>query len=358
MIYTILGLPGPFTSWCRAVVCELLADGGETFSEKHTSGSLADIATELLLSDKDHLVISAGRPDVSLTAALKRLERPLLLALSDPRQAALYMFLGGKADERTSIRFISGDCSCLIGFDNSDHVTRLHLEDALADPLKAIEQIGVLYGLSPNASQIRRALERTVAQLAEATGPQVGGGDPRAKLIECFGENLGSAANHLLGGFERLLCGHRDTPLIVTKEFFLAGDPPHNHVTQPLDMTGRARFIAFGPYIHLPAGAWLLRYVVGFSGEALGTPCIVDVGISEGAVYHELTRTHMTVSSQGRVEISLSFEITEPLMSLQVRLLTEKAIFDGRMAVGYAEFRRKNHNDAGDLENSTLPPAS
>ena len=358
MIYTVLGLPGPFTSWCRAVVCELVAERGERASDTHIAGSLADIATELLRSDRDHLVFSVGRPDVTLMARLKEFRRPLLLALSDPRQGALHLFRSGKADERTSVRLISGDCSCLVGFDDVDHVTRLHLEDALADPLSAIQRIGAVYGLKPDASQARRVLERTVTQLADATGPDVGGADPKAGLIESFGETLGAAADYVLGGFEQMLAGQRDTPLIITKEFFLAGDPPHDHVTLPLDMTGRARFIAFGPYMHIPAGAWSLRYVVGFSAEAMGTPCIIDVGVSEGPVYHELTRAPMAVSSRGRMEISLSFEITDPLMPLQVRLLTEKAIFDGRMAIGYAEFRRKSHHDAGDLDTSTLLPPS
>lgn len=356
MIYTVLGLPGPFTSWCRVVLCELIAERGERASDTHIAGSLADIATELMRRDEEHLVFSAGRPDVALTARLKEFRRPILLALSDPRQGALHLFRSGKADERTSVRLISGDCSCLVGFNDTDHVTRLHLEDALADPLSAIQRIGAAFGLRADAMQARRVLERTVTQLADTTGPDNGGADPKAGLVESYGEALGAAADYVLGGFEQLLAGDRDAPLIITKEFFLAGDPPHDHVTHPLDMTGRARFIAFGPYMHIPAGAWSLRYVVGFSAEAMGTPCIIDVGVSEGPVYHELTRAHMAVSSRGRMEISLSFEITDPLMPLQVRLLTEKAIFDGRMAIGYAEFRRKAHHEAGDLDTSTLLP--
>ncbi|NBN62706.1 hypothetical protein GWI72_08790 [Microvirga tunisiensis] len=358
MIYTVLGLPGPFTRWCRAVVCELIAARGERAADTHIPGSLADIATELLRSGTDHLVVSAGRPDVALMARLKEYRRPMLLALSDPRQAALHLFRAGKADERTSVRLISGDCSCLVDFHGVDHVTRLHVDEALADPLSAIQRIADVYGLATDAAGARRILERTVTDLAATTGHDNGGPDARAGLVESFGEAVGAAADYILGGFDQMLAGNRDVPLIITKEFFLAGDPPHDHVAQPLDMTGRARFIAFGPYMHIPAGAWALRYVVGFSAEAMGTPCIIDVGVSEGPVYHELTRAHMVVSSRGRMEISLSFEITDPLMPMQVRLLTEKAIFDGRMAIGYAEFRRKSHHDAGDLDTATLlPPA-
>ncbi|MTI44455.1 hypothetical protein E1178_12635 [Roseibium hamelinense] len=197
---------------------------------------------------------------------------------------------------------------------------------------------------------MQQIIQALAALAGQVSLPENGGNDPTAAIQSKFPEGIARCATFLLGGFEGHLDAKPDTPLIATKELFLVGDKPEDHVDAPLDMTGRPRFIVFGPYIHIPVGTWLVRLVVSFSEEALGIPAVVDIGASDERGFRELSRTHIIASTAGRTDISLSFQNDNPLASLQVRLATEKSVFDGLIAIGFAEFRRKVAETDEELE--------
>jgi len=350
MIFPIVGLPGPFTSWCRIAAHKLLEGTGHTADQNHFTGGLADIARQYLKTNADHLVFSVSRPDLEMTAALKSTGRPILFASSDPRRAVLHLIRGGNADHRTAIRILSGDCSCLVAFMGHEHLVTLTAHSARQDILGAVGVIAKTFQLDADPSLIRHVASETADLLTSMTDPDNGGTDPVQGLGETLSDGLGRSAEFILAGFQQFLARDHSVPIIVTKELFLAGDPPHDHVEAPLDMTGRPRFIAFGPYVHIPAGKWMLRFVVSFSEEAIGLPCIVDVGVSDIHGFQELTRTHVVVSTAGRMEVTLSFQLEDPLTPLQVRLATDKSVFDGKLAIGFAEFRLNTDRPDADLE--------
>lgn len=349
MIFPIIGLPGPFTSWCRQVALHLALGSGLKVSHCHIPGSLSDIARELFKSNADNLVFSVCRPDLDLTAVLKSVGRPLLFASMDPRRAALHLARAG-GDHRTALRIISGDCSCLADF--VDHKDRVEIAaaDARQDIVGAIYKIAEVFGFDASESVVRDIAADTGDLLQSMTETKHGGVDTSEGLKETFEPGLARSAEFILSGYEQFLAGNKTVPIIVTKEFFLEGDPPHEHVEASLDMTGRPRIVSFGPYIHLPAGTWMLRLVISFSSEAIGTPCMIDVGVSDHQGYQELTRTHVQIATSGRSEVTLSFQLKDPLTPLQVRLATEKSVFDGRLAIGFAEFRLNTDSADGDLE--------
>lgn len=349
MIYPILGLPGPLTSWCREVLAMLLEATGAKVDKSHLAGGLEEIGRKVLTIQADHLVFTVCRPDKDLAAVLSALQQPILSALSDPRRAALHLInSGGKLDPLTAVRTLSGDCSCLVTMNGQKHLVPLTFEDVQASPLSEIRRIAQIYGLSPSQGVLQEITERTAPIVDAMTEPENGGLNPQEILKETLDPGHTRAIEFLLGGLERQLKGRADAPLIATKELFLCGDPPHAPVSTSLDLTGRSRFIAFGPYIHIPPGMWMLRFVISFSEEAVGIPCVIDVGASDSLGYHELTRTHVVVSTSGRMDVTLAFQLDDPLAALQVRLMTEKPIFDGRLAVGFAEFRLKSERDNDD----------
>ncbi len=341
MLYPVLGLAGHFTAWCRVVVYELAKPLGRVEDAENLPGGLADIGKSLLSSGADHLVFSAGRPDLELVASIRESGRAFLYPVADPRRAVLHMIKVGKLDHLLAVRLLSGDCSCLAGLVDAPNCVRLELRDALQDPVGAIWKIATAFNIEASDAEVRSVLAKTRDILTKAVDPEEGGDDPRSALIEECGETLGASIDYLMSGFEPALLGEPNASLIITRDFFLAGDPPHDHVTTPLDMTGRARFLVFGPYMHIPAGDWSVRFVVAFSSEAQGTLCAVDIGASDGPAYHELGRSSFTISAKGRMEITMNFEHKDPLTSIQVRLATEKAVFDGKIAVGFAEFRKR-----------------
>jgi hypothetical protein len=361
MIFPILGLPGPFTSWCRDVAAKCLTLNGYKVTTADLSGSLADVGRQLILGNTDHLVFSVARPDKDLTPVLKQSNTPILLTSSDPRRAILHSVNLANLDLQTAIRSLTGHCSCLWNFSGKDAaVHSIHFSEALQNPHAAVQKIADIYNLPASQPMIDRVVIETRPTLEAMTAPENGGHDPLEELAKKFSVEEVRTIGYLFDGFERHLEGQHSAPLIVTKELFLNGDPPHDHVSAPLDMTGRPKFVVFGPYIHIPAGTWMLRLVVSLSEEAIGTPLIIDVGASDAAGYRELTKTHVVVSTEGRMDVTMSFQLDDPLASLQVRIATERSTFDGLLAFGFTEFRLKQEEN-GSSFGALLPenhPAS
>lgn len=341
MIYATLGLPGPLTAWCQTVTTQLLIAAGRRVDDVTSTGSLTDVGRQLILCEKDHLVVAVSRPDNDLANALRDSKKPILLALSDPRRSLIHLVENGDLDVLTAIRSISGDCSCLINLADCETVAPIRFEQVLEAPLAVIAEIARLYNLSVSPMQVHRIAQDTHELVELMVAPENGGTDIETTWTSNLDENLARAGQFMLTGLDRHLAGQRAAPIVVTKELFLNGEPPHEAVSAPVDMTGRSRYVAFGPFIHLPAGTWLLRYMISFSEEAVGVPCLIDVCASDQFGVHELTRTHVVISTAGRMDVTLAFQHNDPLASLQVRLLTEKPVFDGRLAIGFAEFTLK-----------------
>ena len=54
-------------------------------------------------------------------------------------------------------------------------------------------------------------------------------------------------------------------------------DGSYRPASGPIDITGRARFLIFGPYINLPPGAWSATAVIGFSAETAGLSFVIEI---------------------------------------------------------------------------------
>src|SRR5205085_3868748 len=64
--------------------------------------------------------------------------------------------------------------------------------------------------------------------------------------------------------------------IVWSRDFFTLVDDPTRRPTEPVNVAGGARCLIYGPYIHLAAGSWSARVVLGFSGEAVGHIFMVD----------------------------------------------------------------------------------
>src|SRR5207302_2391795 len=87
----------------------------------------------------------------------------------------------------------------------------------------------------------------------------------------------GAAAKMLdgaLGAYHRHFYAGTFGEIIWTRDLFIDGSG--QSPTEPIDVTGNARNLIYGPYIQLPPGQWTARVVVGVSPETVGSTFLVD----------------------------------------------------------------------------------
>ena len=74
--------------------------------------------------------------------------------------------------------------------------------------------------------------------------------------------------------------------LLWPRECFFDGDEPGKQLPATIEVAGRARILAYGPYLPLPSGRWRAAITLGFSADIGRLPFIFEAdtgtGVSRG----------------------------------------------------------------------------
>lgn len=104
-----------------------------------------------------------------------------------------------------------------------------------------------------------------------------------------------------------------------------AKDVRHNGGHVVLDLTGRPRFLFFGPYIVMPAGRWKAVARIGFSAPTARHQYRADWGAQDTYTSH-----HFRPEREGVFQIEIEYEWDKPSAS-EFRLLLLEGAFDGEV---------------------------
>lgn len=342
MIFFSIGLPSRFALWCEAILTHLVQDccGGVEFC---AVAALEDFATAVIRTPARHLVIACRQPVVRLQTEIARADRPVLVVLGDPYDALRDLVEDGSADLVEATRAVASSCAAVLTVRNAPGALLLSGAEA-ADPPAAAAAIARHFEIAANADQI----DAIIGRLAEAgvVVPQRGDG---GRWWDTLGEREQAIAHGALEPYVlHFAAGGSLESLVWERELFLMNeDPPGSApmpATRPLDVTGRPRVLLFGPGINLPPGAWSANVVLGFSAETAGMSFIVEIYVGR-----QLTSTPLQPSAAQVLEANLHFTIEDTLdQRVEIRVLTERAAFDGRIAIGNVTLtpRAVLHSDA------------
>lgn len=147
-----------------------------------------------------------------------------------------------------------------------------------------------------------------------------------------MGGDLAASAGPLLDFYldplwRAAAAGHAP-PLAWPREAFLDGDAPGAPLPAVIEVAGRARIVAYGPYLPLPAGAWKATAWLGFSPDIGRLPFILE--IDSGA---EISRGFFEVERGGFFSLGLDFQVADPLHPLEVRLISQDSALEGQAAL-------------------------
>lgn len=131
-----------------------------------------------------------------------------------------------------------------------------------------------------------------------------------------------------LGPMWRAAAGGHAPSIALPREAFLDGDAPGESLPAVIEVAGRARIVAYGPYLPVPAGAWRATAWLGFSLDIGRLPFIleVDSGIAVSRGFFEAERG-------GIFSLDLDFRVADPLHPLELRLITQDSALEGQAAL-------------------------
>jgi hypothetical protein len=108
------------------------------------------------------------------------------------------------------------------------------------------------------------------------------------------------------------------------RDCFLSGDAPGEGLPATVELAGRGRILAYGPYMPLPQGRWRATVYLGFSADVGSMPFILEADTDAG-----ITRGFFEVKQGGIFTLELDFEVTDPFHPVEFRLVSQDSALEG-----------------------------
>lgn len=326
MIFFSVGLPGRFAEFCDTLMLRLAerslgAIGYDAFS------TLDDIACATIRAETAHLVAALRQPVVRLQTEIVQSGRPFLVALGDIYSAVDELARRPGYDRIAATREVASSCAAMLTLAAAPGALVLSNEGR-GDPAAMAAAIAGHFGFALDPGDIARIAESARSDdSAEMTG-EAGADDTLVSgALEPYVRFFGQG-----GDLE---------PIVWEPDLFFAAQHAEEGARVPargaIDITGRARFLIFGPYINLAPGSWVATVALGFSAETSGMSFIIEI-----AAGTQLTYTRVQPSHEQMIETNLSFTIPPSTDGpVEIRVISERAAFDGRIALGNARLARR-----------------
>ncbi|HEY3912250.1 MAG TPA: hypothetical protein VGM07_20550 [Stellaceae bacterium] len=323
MILFSIGMPSRFAEWCDALTAKL-AEASFGTVECAALNSLEELAAAVLKTRASRLVACSRRPVVHLQTEIIEAERPFLVAIGDPRTALRDLSERMGCDLPEATRAVASSCAAILSLTRAPGALVVSSGDAV-DPISVAAAIAEHFELSASRDEIAAI----VSELGEA------GITPNQVEDSTWWDGLSERHRAVVNGaLLPYLRGADLEPLVWEPELFFINDdpPPPTPVTAArlVDITGRVRFLIYGPFVNLPPGSWSANVVLGFSAEAAGMSFMVEIFAGR-----QLACTRVEPGAEQIIEANLQFAIDDSVdQPVQVRIVNERAAFDGRLALG------------------------
>jgi hypothetical protein len=116
--------------------------------------------------------------------------------------------------------------------------------------------------------------------------------------------------------------------LAWSRQCFLDGDAPGSSLPATVEVAGRARIVAYGPYLPLPAGGWKVTACLGFSPDIGKMPFILE--IDTGAA---VTRGFFEVERGGFYTLDLDVRVVDSFHPIELRLISQESSLEGQVSL-------------------------
>jgi hypothetical protein len=339
MIFFSIGMPSRFVEWCDALISRL-AEYSFGSTERTAVNTLDELAAAVLRTRASHLTACSRQPVVQLQIEILQGKRPFVVTIGNPRAALRNLSERAGYDIAAATRAVASSCAAMLTLTRAPGALVVSSNDA-ADSITVAAAIAD--HLDIPASRIEIAT--IVSDLREA------GLTPDHDDSNAWWSGLGEREQAVVNGALLPYVSHMTPdadlePLVWEPElFYIFDDPPATSLIpaiRPVDVTGRARILVYGPFINLPPGSWSANVVLGFSSETAGMGFVVEVFAGR-----QLCRTRVEPSAEEIVETNLHFVIDNLIdQPVQIRIFSERAAFDGRLALGYVNM----------VPQATIPP--
>lgn len=283
---------------------------------------LDEVGRFLIGTDAANVVIDARQPDAALRRALADTGARFVVALDHPSLAAADMLADTGADVRLIARAVATSCALLMHYSPLPGALTIHSDGARFDPAGTVAAIAHHLGIAIDGEAARRIVDELALGGITAALPRP---DWAASIPEDARNTVGGA----LSTYAECFAGRGFGRIVWSRDLFFAGES-QRRATEVMELSGGARVLINGPYIHLPAGSWTAQVHLGVSPEAAGQILLIEA--YAGA---QLAAATLQPGSGGVFVAGINFGFGEPGRDpIEIRVSVTQDDAKGELALG------------------------
>lgn len=335
MLVSVFGTSTPYGYWGFSAVRHVMQVLYGDHLHIHCLG-IDDLRQSWAGRDGRPVVFTSDCPDAAIADLLLEFRAPMIVFLDDPADAVAFAMESREIDAKQALSFAT-HCFCSLNEILTAPPTICFTSRHLGEDVRDIyaELLRILAGaVAPD--QLEEVMRRAVVddrpgriitvadQLAEACA---GITLPAAALSKQSVEiqNLFTATCESYWPiFDRKPLTNVEWPRDL---FFSCNDG--NAAPELIDLTGPARFLIWGPYLHLPGGDWTAKVAFEVADNFSGSQLQAD--IYDGQSILVVARTELP--RQGVFSFELPFAVHEPHQKIELRICLAQGAIEGKFGL-------------------------
>ena len=317
------GLPSPesiFTIHCLADIARRL--WGDVKVLPLNTGEDGKWLTEA--TSRESALPFFDTPDTHARELLLATRAPIVVVTGDFAETARFCMVARNLDTLQAARFVSQSFSCLEPLQREDNVRWITVDKAANLP-EWIDQVAGWLGLQPSAWESDR--QQMLADYAAWPTVEVA-----IHALVQFADRASAAWERLPTAiqplFETLGMSYRSGSIDTVfwpADCILEPGHPAVPVSDAIPLTGPARMLTFGPFMHLPPGRWSARYQFGLDDHPAGNAIEFDVVNGDKV----LASRSVQVYRPGKFGLDCEFELEESRLPVENRAILKEGSIGG-----------------------------
>lgn len=346
MLLSLFGTPSPLTYWTLHVlrIMAQTIDPDTAFIHASRSSEWDCAWQSLEERSRRNIVFFADCPDMAIANSILSQGLPAIVAADDPGDLVAFIAASRQWGIDQASRLASQSLSALAAFSTGKSIWKVRNSAygfILEDYVRAISNV---YGLCLNGGQIKQVLHQLASAGMDAVTHQVG--DEILKCVpfarrpggyDVAGTDVFDSDRLLRKQYDALLLGQELNHIVWPGSVFIDHDRPGHPLSGLQQLMGPARLLIYGPYLHLPAGSWEARVEFDVYDNYSGNRIQADV--LSGA-QDLLTAVTTLLPAQGAFAFVLRFDVTEPLLPLEIRVGILEGAIEGTLRLRQVHIAR------------------
>lgn len=357
----VVGTPSPIfyavanivAALAKIVYGDYLAIVANSVDELHKK-----IPSRAALGNKS-VVLLADYPRPDMLELLLGLNAPMAVCVDDFTSVAHYAVAGRGMSSVEAARFGTVGLVNLEPLSASPPATSFFVKDRriglaqLVDDLARLYQVGMTGENRKNVLAHLHHAGKGAVSLADFAARTVPVKDDAREVMERRSPLENELIAFLAAQYDEIARGRRLEALEWPVYSLLTPEFPDRLTIGPIDMTGPARCVYFGPYFALSAGLWAADIAIEFGGVYCRDPIMIDVFAGAENV---LAAVQGVLPGSGVFGCQIRFEVEDPTEHVQVRTHLLAGQIEGVMRMHSIKLRRLAYLDEPDPDDAEAEP--